>query len=371
MIIKDRRLNSQGFSWQSLYAKDEREQNGFLQGFQVHTPSSFYGDGVFIIAEVGNNHEGDFALAQEMVGLAAETGVDAVKFQTIVPERFVKRSDEPRFSTLKKFEFSYDQFSQLSKQAHAAGLKFMSTPFDLESAAFLGSICDAIKIASSDNTFYALIEEAAKTTLPLVISTGLANEAEIRIAVRTVDDIWDGKRLPIDLGLLHCVSNYPTDPVNANIAAISTIAKNFPRRTPGYSDHTIGIDAAKLAVGAGARIIEKHFTIANDHSDFRDHQLSADPRTMKRLVEEIRAAEAMLGDGQIEMADCEKDIAPQIRRSIVAARRLEGGHTVGRDDLNWTRPGTGMPPGREQDIIGRKLKSPMAEGDPFTPSNLI
>jgi N,N'-diacetyllegionaminate synthase len=337
----------------------------------VTTTPSFYGDGVFIIAEVGNNHEGDFTLAQDMVGLAAESGVDAVKFQTIVPERFVKRSDEPRFSTLKKFQLSYDQFTALSKQARAAGLKFMSTPFDLESAAFLGGICDALKIASSDNTFFALIEEAAQTALPLVISTGLANEADIRSAVRIVDDIWDGKRLPIDLGLLHCVSNYPTTPENANIGAVSSISKTFPRRTPGYSDHTIGIDAARLAVGAGARIIEKHFTIANDHSDFRDHQLSADPRTMKQLVEEVRAVHAMMGSGQIEMAETEKEIAPQIRRSIVAARRLEGGHKVTHDDLMWVRPGTGMAPGREYDIIGRKLKAPMAEGDPFTPDNLI
>lgn len=332
--------------------------------------SSYYGDGVFIIAEVGNNHEGDFTLAQEMVGLAAETGVDAVKFQTIVPERFVNKTDEPRFSTLKKFELTYDQFEKLSKQARAAGLKFMSTPFDLESARFLGAICDAIKIASSDNTYYALIEEAARTGLPVIVSTGLANEAEIRTAVRSIDDIWDGKRRPADVGLLHCVSNYPTLPENANIGAVATIGKSFPRRTPGYSDHTIGTEAARLAVGAGARIIEKHFTIANDHSDFRDHQLSADPATMKKLVEDVRGAFAMMGSGALEMAETEKDIAPQIRRSIVAARHLDSGHKVTRDDLNWTRPGTGMAPGDEHEIIGKRLKAPMAEGDPFSPRNL-
>ncbi len=332
--------------------------------------TTFFGDGVFIIAEVGNNHEGDFALAQDMVGLAAETGADAVKFQTIVPERLVNKSDEPRFSTLKKFAFSYDRFEELSKQARAAGLKFLSTPFDLESARFLGTICDAIKIASSDNTYYALIEEAAKTGLPLIISTGLAGETDIRPGVRIVDDVWDGKRLPADVGLLHCVSNYPTDPENANIGAIATIARTFPRRTPGYSDHTIGIEAAKLAVGAGARIIEKHFTIANDHSEFRDHQLSADPATMRRLVDDVRAADAMMGTGAFEMAATEKDIAPQIRRSIVAARHLDGGHKVTREDLNWTRPGTGMAPGDEHEIIGKRLKAPMAEGDPFSPRNL-
>ncbi len=332
--------------------------------------TSPYGSDAFIIAEVGNNHEGDFALAQDMVGLAAEAGVDAVKFQTIVPEFFVNRSDEPRFSTLKKFQLSYAQFEQLSKQAHAAGIQFISTPFDLESAVFLGTICDAIKIASSDNTFFALIEAVAKTAKPMIISTGLADEADVRSAVDTVNKVW-GERIATDaLGLLHCVSNYPTSPENANIGAVASLKAAFPDRTIGYSDHTIGIEAARLAVGAGARIIEKHFTIANDHSAFRDHQLSADPATMKLLVETIRATSALLGHGRLEMAPCEVEIAPAIRRSIVAAGPLAIGHVVTQDDLMWTRPGTGMAPGRENDIIGRKLKSPMAEGDPFKPDNL-
>ncbi|MEX0692946.1 MAG: N-acetylneuraminate synthase family protein [Rhodospirillales bacterium] len=335
------------------------------------TPSTLYGHGVFIIAEVGNNHEGDFALARDMVGLAAAAGVDAVKFQTIVPERFVNRSDEPRFSTLKKFQFSYDQFTELSTLAHNASIKFISTPFDLESAMFLGGICDAIKIASSDNTFFALIEAAAKTAKPLIISTGLADEADVRSAVATVAKVWGVDRDPADLGLLHCVSNYPTAPENANIGAVSSLKAAFPERTVGYSDHTIGIEAARLAVGAGARIIEKHFTIANDHSEFRDHQLSADPKTMKQLVETIREASLLMGSGKIEMAASEVEIAPAIRRSIVAARHLDGGHRITHEDLLWTRPGTGMGPGREHEIVGKRLKAPMAEGDPFKPENLI
>ncbi len=333
--------------------------------------STLYGNGVFIIAEVGNNHEGDFQLARDMVGLAAEAGVDAVKFQTIVPERFVNRTDEPRFSTLKKFQFSYDQFTELSKLAHDAGIKFISTPFDLESAAFLGTICDAIKIASSDNTFYALIEAAAKTAKPMIISTGLANESEVRSAVTSVAKIWGDSHDPADLGLLHCVSNYPTTPENANIGAVSSLKAAFPERTVGYSDHTIGIDAARLAVGAGANIIEKHFTIANDHSEFRDHQLSADPKTMKQLVETVREMSVLMGSGKIEMSACEAEIAPQIRRSIVAAKHLDSGHCVTHDDLLWTRPGTGLAPGHEHDIVGKKLKAPMAEGDPFKHDNLI
>ncbi len=332
--------------------------------------ASYYGDDVFIIAEVGNNHEGDFTLAQDLVGLAAETGVDAVKFQTIIPELFVNRSDEPRFSTLKKFQFSYAQFETLARQAHGAGIKFMSTPFDLESAAFLGTIADAIKIASSDNTFFALIDAVARTGKPMIISTGLADEDDVRLAAGCVEAVWRGRHDAASLGLLHCVSNYPTTPENANIGAVASLKAAFPEQTIGYSDHTIGIDAARLAVGAGARIIEKHFTIANDHSEFRDHQLSADPATMKRLVDEIRAARELMGSGAIELSSCEADMASAIRRSIVAAHDLKAGVTITEKDLNWTRPAGGMAPGEERYIIGKRLKSALLQGDPFKPELL-
>lgn len=332
--------------------------------------SSFYGDDVFIIAEVGNNHEGDFTLAQDMVGLAAEAGVDAVKFQTIIPELLVNRSDEPRFSTLKKFQLSYDQFETLAKQAHGAGIKFLSTPFDLESAAFLGTIADGLKIASSDNTFYALIDAAARTGKPLIISTGLADEDDVRLAVQCVETAWRG-RVPLEqLGLMHCVSNYPTTANNANIGAIASLKAEFPAQTIGYSDHTIGIEAARLAVGVSAKIIEKHFTIANDHSDFRDHQLSANPATMNQLVREIRMASELMGSGAIELSDCEVDMASAVRRSIVAAENLSAGTTITEKDLNWTRPAGGMAPGEERDIIGKRLKSALSQGDAFTPEIL-
>lgn len=336
----------------------------------MQATSSFYGDDVFIIAEVGNNHEGDFTLAQDLVGLAAEAGADAVKFQTIIPELLVNRSDEPRFSTLKKFQLSSDQFETLAKQARAAGIKFMSTPFDIESAAFLGTIADALKIASSDNTFYALIDAAARTQKPLIISTGLADEDEVRLAVQCVETAWRGRVNAAELGLLHCVSNYPTTPNNANIGAIASLKTAFPAQTIGYSDHTIGIDAARLAIGAGAKIVEKHFTIANDHSDFRDHQLSADPATMRELVREIRTASELMGSGAIELSACETDMAAAVRRSIVAASDLAKGHTIREADLNWTRPAGGMAPGEEREIIGKKLTSAMSQGDAFTPENL-
>lgn len=324
----------------------------------------------FVIAEVGNNHEGDFGLAKEMVRLAAESGVDAVKFQTFRTEQFIAPVDAVRYQRMKGFELSYEQFAELGEDARQAGLAFISTPLDMESAAFLSDHVDAFKIASSDNNFWPLIDYVAGTGKPMIFSTGLADMAGVREAADRIKGVWAGNGADPGLGVLHCVSAYPTPPEAANVRAVQAMQAALPGCTVGYSDHTQGIDAAVLAVALGARIVEKHFTIAHDHSDFRDHQLSADPAEMKALVERIRLAETMLGDGAVAMADCERDAAPLIRRSIAARRPLEAGHVVAEDDLIWVRPGDGLAPGREADVLGRTLTAAMNTGDRFAPDML-
>lgn len=324
----------------------------------------------FIIAEVGNNHEGDFGLAREMVHLAAESGADAVKFQTFRTEQFICRDDEVRFQRLKGFELNYDQFAELGAMARAAGLIFISTPLDMESAEFLDGEVDAFKIASSDNNFWPLINFAAMSGKPVILSTGLAGLNEIRAAVNHIHTCQGGIEAPSELGVLHCVSSYPTPPEQANLGAIRTLQNEFPACAVGYSDHTQGIEAAVLSVAMGAEIIEKHFTIAHDHSDFRDHQLSADPAEMKELVRRVRAAEVMIGKGALGMQDCEKENAPLIRRSIAARAPLSAGHTVTQSDLIWVRPGDGIPPGEEAAVVGRTLTAALNTGDRFQPAML-
>jgi len=134
----------------------------------------------------------------------------------------------------------------------------------------------------------------------------------------------------------------------------------------GYSDHTLGLEAATLAVALGARIIEKHFTIDRHYSDFRDHQLSADPGMMSELVTKIRNCEAYLGDGKLEPRKVEIDTELPVRRSIASTRKLEIGHVVEDDDLMWIRPGEGLPPGTEHDIIGKTLTNEIREGELFS-----
>jgi sialic acid synthase SpsE len=309
---------------------------------------------VFIIAEIGNNHEGSYTLAEEMIGLAAEAGADAVKFQTFQTEYYVSVDDVERYKKLKSFELNYNEFEKLSRVAKGSGILFISTPFDLESALFLDSIVDALKIASGDNNFYPLIETAAETGKPIIMSTGLADIQQIMKSKTLIEKIWNQQNLVQDLAILHCVSAYPVEPKYANLQAIQTLIKSFDC-TIGFSDHTLGVNAAIVSVGMGARIIEKHFTIDKHFSDFRDHQLSADLKEMKQLIQSIREVEKMLGSGDKVPQFPEKDSAIQVRRSIVAKHLLSEGHIIQWDDITWIRPGGGLDPGEEQRIIGKRL----------------
>ena len=316
---------------------------------------------VLIIAEIGNNHEGSYTLAEEKIGLAAEAGADAVKFQTIIPEKLVSVQEKERIQQLKKFQLSYDEFTKLSKMAKKEGVIFLSTPFDLDSAIFLNDIVPAYKIASGDNDFFPLIEVIAKTGKPIIMSTGLANIDEVKQSVKFIKNIWDDQNIDQELALLHCVSSYPTPLENANLLAIREL-ENIAGIV-GYSDHTLGIDAAILSVALGARIIEKHFTIDNNYSDFHDHKLSANPEDFKEMVEKIRLAEKTLGSGIKKPSPEELENRIKIRRSIVAKHDFPTGHKISIDDLDWVRPGDGIRPGEENKVIGKTMKRAFIAGE--------
>ncbi len=317
---------------------------------------------VLIVAEIGNNHEGDVGLAEEMIRLAADAGADAVKFQTFRTEDYVSARDRERFDRLKSFELSADQFNHLAGTARRSGLLFLSTPFDLRSVACLAPLVDAFKIASGDNTFYPLLERVADVGRPMIISTGLATQDEIERAKQTVEARWERGSVRQELALLHCVSAYPVPQDQANLAAIPTIRAAF-ECTVGYSDHTLGIEAAVLAVAVGARIVEKHFTIDRAYSEFRDHQLSADPAQLTALVHRVREVESMLGHGEIDVQPVESEARHTLRRSIVTRRALAPGDLIRGDDLTWVRPAGGLAPGEEALIVGRETCCAVEAGD--------
>jgi sialic acid synthase SpsE len=322
---------------------------------------------VFVVAEVGNNHEGDYALAEELVRLAAQAGADAVKFQTIVPEKLVSPAETERVRQLRRFQLSYDQFTQLAGVAARHAILFLSTPFDLDSARFLDPLVPAFKIASGDNDFFPLLEIVARTGKPILLSVGLMDLEEVQRSKAFVERIWRGQGVRGELALLHCVVSYPTPPEQANLLAIRELQALGV--TAGYSDHTLGIEAAVLSVALGARIVEKHFTIAKGHSDFRDHQLSADPAELAELVRRVRAAARLLGDGRRRPQPAELAAAPRVRRSIVAGRDLTPGTVLGPDDLSWVRPAGGLPPGREAELLSKTLIRPVRRGEWLLPAD--
>jgi sialic acid synthase SpsE len=324
-------------------------------------------DKVFVIAEIGNNHEGDFELAGRLIAEAAVCGADAVKFQTIVPERLVDRSDSARIEQLRKFQFSREQFENLKQRADAEGVLFLSTPFDLESAEWLNDLVPAFKVASGDNTFWPLLDYLTSTGKPLLLSTGLILHSDLLRLRAFLDAGWEKHDVAFPgLALLHCVVNYPTSDDDANLRRITALS-GWDSVTPGYSDHTLGIEAAILSVALGARVVEKHFTLDKSRASFRDHQLSADPADMKALVSGIRKAELLLGSADWDDRGCEVEIGPRVRRSIASKRDLSADEEVVISDLIWVRPGSGWAPGLESEVVGRILKCPVLAGEIFMP----
>jgi len=323
-----------------------------------------YKDKIYIVAEVGNNHEGSFTLAEEMLGKAAESGADAVKFQTFIPELFASSADPARLERLKKFQLSFQQFESLSKLAGDLGVEFFSTPLDLESARFLNTIQSVFKIASSDNTFYPLIETIAGFGKNMIISTGLADISLLSKVEKTVMDIWKKNGETHSLALLHCITGYPVPVEQVNLGAIQTLRAKFPELTIGYSDHTLGIEISTFAVAAGARIIEKHFTLDKSYSDFRDHQLSAVPAEFRKLVDSIRNLETVMGTGEKIAQQIEEGMRDVVRRSIAAAKDLPAGSTIQMEDLIWLRPGTGgFAPGSESELLGKITTRNISKGE--------
>lgn len=323
----------------------------------------------FLIAEIGNNHEGDHGRAYELVAAALAAGVDAVKVQVIDPQRLVNVAQVERVAQLSRFALPIEVFGEMAARTRKGGACFMASAFDVDSLARIAPLCDAIKLASGDLTFDPLLVRAASLGQPMVLSTGMARMAEISHAVSLIEGhLPAGDRIDERLALLHCVSLYPTAIEQANLLAMSALRNRFGLTT-GYSDHTLGIEAALVALGMGARIIEKHFTLDKATSAFRDHALSADPAEMTRLAAIVRNFGALQGDGEKGDAIADASMAQAVRRSAVLARDLPAGAALTAADLDFVRPGGGIAPADASVIVGRRLACAAARHTVLTPSH--
>jgi len=309
-----------------------------------------------VVAEIGNNHEGSFNNAKKLILKASEAGADAVKLQTFIPENFYEKSQKQRIKFLKKVSLTKYEIYKLCSYAKKKKLIFFSTPLDLESAEFLNKIQPIFKISSGDNNFISLIEKVASYKKPLIISTGGTKFKEIIKIKKIVNTIWKKKNYKNKLILLHCITQYPTKKIHANLNTIHKLKRIFSKDIIGYSDHTKGIDAAVLAVACGARVIEKHFTLDKNFSNFRDHQISANPSELKKLVKRIRKTEKILGKERTNIFDNETSSIINMRRSIATAKVIKKSEKISLNKIKFLRPGTGFGVNQLNKILGKRAK---------------
>ncbi len=324
---------------------------------------------IFVIAEAGVNHNGSEDTALELIKVAAESGADAVKFQTFNADKLVIKGakkadyqkkftgDGDQHSLLKSLEISAATHYKLINFCSQIGIEFMSTPFDNESASFLVNLgIKKIKIPSGELTNHPFIAYVARFNLPIILSTGMAYLDEIQEAIEVI--VFERKKMgfmqPLSeiLTILHCTSNYPTLIEDVNLSAINTLANTF--KVPiGYSDHTKGIIISVAAVAAGAKVIEKHFTLDKKMSG-PDHAASIEPLELKELVDRVREIEIAMGDGLKAPSHNELPIKDIVRRSVTTVRDIDEGMIITSNDIALLRPGNGIPPKDFEKVIGRK-----------------
>ncbi len=319
----------------------------------------------FIIAEAGVNHNGSYELATKLVLAAKAAGADAVKFQTFKTESLVtkksKKADyqlkttigaDTQFEMLKSLEMSYDDQKKLFAFAQSKNIKIMSSAFDLESIDFLEGLGqDIYKIPSGEIVNFPYLQKIARLNKPVILSTGMCTLGEIESALNVLQESGLSKDL---ITVLHCNSEYPTPLADANLLAMKTIKQAFAVKV-GYSDHTMGIEAAVAAVALGATVIEKHFTLSKT-MDGPDHTASLEPQELETMVQYIRNVEIALGNGIKKPSASENKNKLAIRKSIVASRPIKKGEALTTENLTVKRPAGGISPMLWPELINTVAK---------------
>ncbi len=335
---------------------------------------------VYVIAELGVNHDGSVERALEMTDAAAEAGADAIKLQLFRSDLLMSKASrlaayqaaagesEP-VAMLRRLEMSIGDMGRIVDRAHARGIHAIVTPFSVElveSAERVGF--DAYKTASPDVIHRPLLDRLAASGKPFIVSTGASTIDEVSRAARWLAPARER------VAFLQCVSSYPTPDADANIGAMGAISRVWSGPV-GYSDHTTGVDTGAVAAVHGAAILEKHFTW-NKKATGPDHAASLEPAEFRAYATLARDESAMtawmghvptspdprLGPDEKRVLACEQDVRRLSRQSVVARRNLPAGHVLVREDLTIKRPGTGVEPWRLAELLGRRLRRAL-EGD--------
>ena len=326
-------------------------------------------DKVYIIAEAGVNHNGSIDLAKKLIDVAADSGVDAVKFQTFKTENLVSINaekadyqketsgvEESQFDMIKKLELDANTHNILIDYCNTKNITFLSTPFDHDSIDMLNELgLDIFKIPSGEITNLPYLKHIGSLNKEIILSTGMADMGEIEDAL---DVLIESGTSRVNITILHANTEYPTPVEDVNLKAMNTIGNTFKTKF-GYSDHTLGIEIPTAAVAMGATVIEKHFTL-DKTMEGPDHKASLEPNELKAMVSAIRNIELALGSGIKSPSQSEQKNIKIARKSIVANTKISEGEIFTEDNLAIKRPGNGISPFRWNEVIGKIAKHDFA-----------
>ncbi len=348
----------------------------------MNTPQHTY-----IIGEIGQNHNGSVDIAKLIVDLVARPvrdeasdldllPMDAVKLtkrdlkEELAAEQMRRPYNSPHsfgrtYGEHRAFlELSDEDHLEVYRHAKKLGLDFVETLCSPGCMSLLKLFTpDRLKVASRDLTNLPLLEAMAETRIPIILSTGMAGKKELDEALEVIT------RYHSDIAILHCVSQYPTFPDNLNLRTIPYLLKNYPEYTIGFSDHTIGIAAPAVAVGMGAKIIEKHITI-DRHMKGTDQKGSLGPDGVNRMVRDIRVAERWMGREDLYIDPAVASAKVKLERSIATRHALPEGHVLTKDDIHLLSPGDGFRWSRKYEVIGRRLAKPLEADEIIYPDAL-
>lgn len=315
-----------------------------------------------IIAEAGVNHNGDLAMARQLIDVASVAGADFVKFQTFRADTLVTQAagkadyqtqttanDESQHAMLRRLELTREMHVSLIAHCQSRGIAFLSTGFDSASIDLLVELGqDQFKIPSGEITNLPYLRHVGRYAKPVILSTGMATLGEIEAALSVLEHAGTPRER---ITVLHCTTEYPTPMAEVNLRAMVSIGKAFGVAV-GYSDHTPGIEVAIAAAALGATVIEKHFTLDRNLPG-PDHQASLEPDELRAMVAAIRNIEQALGSGIKAPGVSEVKNKPVVRKSLVAARAIRAGEVLSADNLAVKRPGTGLSPMQWDAVVGR------------------
>lgn len=317
----------------------------------------------FIIAEAGVNHNGDMKKAKELIDVAKESGVDAVKFQTFKAEHLILRNvkkapyqlkttdqKESQFEMLRRLEVSKEQNVELRDYCHKNKLIFLTTPFDECSLDELDVLdLPAYKIASTDTTNIPFLKRVAKKKKPIILSTGMADLKDVRKALEAIHAINK------DVIILQCTANYPIKDNEVHLNVIRLFQQEFDMLI-GFSDHTVGVGASPYAIAVGAKVIEKHFTLDKAQKG-PDHKASLNPEELKEFVTQIRKVEEYLGASDKNLSASEVFTRKSLQKCLVASQKIQKGELFAEDNIIAKRTGgAGISPLKYEKVLGKKAK---------------